>query len=232
MQLRRYPRSGRLPILYNSDLEFLTGEVNVIIGPSGSGKTTLLSIVANQITAYDGFVFIENTPLPKTESILPPEVFFIPDFPTYNPQCSIKEQLEATIQKKPKGSQELYQRYLKSLAKFLRVEHLFSKYFMECSAGERQRVALIDGLLYSPKFLIIDEPSSHLDEIMRNRVTLLLNSVANLSNVGVVFSTHDPSTIMPGNHVFRIQDGKMASEFVADKTAILNLRKEFLNVKK
>ncbi|GMR13090.1 MAG: hypothetical protein BMS9Abin29_1289 [Gemmatimonadota bacterium] len=158
-----------------------------IVGPSGAGKSTLLRILAGVERRAQGTVCFrgETWQESATGVWMPPwdrGVGWVPQDELLFPHLSVSENLgyagasEATIDE---------------MARLLSVDHLSSRRPRYLSGGERQRVALGRALLASPRLLLLDEPFSALDRVLRREVVELVSALARERAIPLVLVSHD-----------------------------------------
>jgi putative ABC transport system ATP-binding protein len=111
----------------------------------------------------------------------------------------------------PVGVQAHHEKRAQALLERFGVGSLAHVKAKQLSGGERQRVAISRALLGSPKLLLLDEPTAHLDDA---RATQILGDIASISKDGcaVVTATHDARvTAAPGvSRIIEVEDGRLA----------------------
>lgn len=211
-------------VLNNISLSINDGEIVSILGSSGSGKTTLLNIILGLINADEGTIFfndkdITKVPMEKRDfNIVFQDYALFPNLNAYKnityglknfPNRSTKEEVDAMID-------------LLDLR-----EHLDKKIDM-LSGGQKQRVALARTLVMKPKILLLDEPLSALDGVIKESIKEKIVQIAKNFNLTTIIVTHDPEEALTiSNKVLIINKGnieqfatpdeiieKPASEFV------------------
>ena len=153
-------------ILKNINLEIFENQTIGILGLSGSGKSTLAKTIVKQYDNYSGEIKlygkeIKNYTYTEYSSIVQHVNQDL--LGSLNPKRKIKDILfdvNKLIRKNKDVFNNLIFQYLKRLN--LNV-NIFDLYPMQLSGGQRQRVLIVKSLLWSPKFLIMDEPVSSLD---------------------------------------------------------------------
>lgn len=159
------------------------GQVVALLGLSGSGKTQLFRCIAGMQRPTTGIVRLMD----HKHNVVAGEVGVVQQaYPLLNHRTVWSNLMLATHGKA--GSKEEAERLL---AHFGLTEKK-NAYPQELSGGQRQRVAIIQQLLCSSHFLLMDEPFSGLDVMAKRRVfdTMLKVSTSNELNT-VIFTTHD-----------------------------------------
>ncbi|WEV60845.1 ATP-binding cassette domain-containing protein [Streptococcaceae bacterium ESL0729] len=195
-----------LNILKNCNLSIERGDFLTITGPSGSGKSTILKLAANLISPTSGQIIYEN----KDVSALNPmsyrqEVSYCFQQPLLFGK-TVEDNLAFPF--KIRGMEV----DSKKISDFLREVDLDdsykSKLINDLSGGEKQRIALIRNLIFTPKVLLLDEVTAGLDDQTKKIVLQLITST-NQSGVTVVRVTHDQSEIDESKHLIKVIDGKV-----------------------
>ncbi|PTL05821.1 ABC transporter ATP-binding protein, partial [Staphylococcus gallinarum] len=117
--------------------------------------------------------------------------------------------------------------------------HLYKK-IHELSGGQKQRVSIARTIVMEPKILLMDEPLSALDGVIKESIKEMIKKIANTLNLTTIIVTHDPEEALTmSDKVVVINDGKIA-QFGTPENIINNPKSKFvehfildqLNVKK
>ena len=163
------------------------GQVVGFLGPSGIGKSTLFNIMAGLLKPTGGQVSILDSKTP----VKPGEVGVLAqNYPLFNHRTVMSNLMLAAsrVTKDPKLAKD---KVVESLNEFNLVDKA-NLYPAELSGGQRQRVAILQQMLCSQHFLLMDEPFSGLDMISIEKVGQLIQKVANLHDLNtIIICTHD-----------------------------------------
>ena len=166
---------------------YTQGQVVGFLGPSGIGKTQLLKILAGlQKNKYSGNVLISNKGLP----VRPGMVGVVTQKYFLRPNYTVLRNLTVAAGRRGISSKEAKEKSFHMLGRF-GLQDRTSLYPEQLSGGQRQRVAIAQQLLCSEHFLLMDEPFSGLDPIMKDKVCELITEVA---------SAHELNTIIVVSH--------------------------------
>ena len=172
----------------------------VLFGASGSGKTLTLSAIAGLVRPDEGHISIGGDVLfDSQKKIFRPARtrhigYLLQDYALF-PHLSALDNVGFALSG-PFGwlSREARRQSLALLERF-EVAHLADRLPDEMSGGQRQRVALARALAANPKILLLDEPFSALDPLLRIRMRKEIRSVLDELDIPVVIITHDPDDV-------------------------------------
>jgi ABC-2 type transport system ATP-binding protein len=169
-------RYGEREALRGVDFEARAGELIAVIGPNGAGKTTLLSILAGVQRPSAGSV-----------SLPPSRVGWVPQQSAVYSRLSVAENLElfARLEGVPDPRATV-----RAMLEQTGLQDRAGERLERLSGGNRQRVNVAVGLLADPPALVLDEPSSSLDPLQRERLWQFIGGLAGRGRC-IVFSTHN-----------------------------------------
>jgi len=177
---------GSVDALSNVSFEVKEGEIVVIVGPSGCGKTTLLRIFAHLIKPTKGKVMFQDRINLNSENT---EFGFVFQEPTLMPWRTVIENIVLPVEIAGKDKNEIQEKTGK-LLNLLGLNNFGEYYPDELSGGMSQRVAIARALISDPAVLLMDEPFSALDEIMRQKLDFELLNLKRKTNKTIIFVTH------------------------------------------
>jgi ABC-type nitrate/sulfonate/bicarbonate transport system ATPase subunit len=165
------------------------GQVISLIGRSGIGKTQLFKILSGLLQPNTGHVRIDSDlhPVKAGEVGVVPQNYIL--FNHRSILDNLKLGLRGSSNKtSTKDQNDLIDQYAE---KFGLKEHL-KKYPMQLSGGQRQRVSIIQQILTGNRFILLDEPFSGLDPVIKDKVLELLVSISVLNELNtLVIISHD-----------------------------------------
>jgi polar amino acid transport system ATP-binding protein/sulfate transport system ATP-binding protein len=163
------------------------GQVVGILGPSGCGKTTLFRIIAGLLAPTSGRVSVNGSDRP----VVAGEVGVVAQsYPLFEHR-SVLGNLMLGARKKEKDEKVARDKVMSFLAEF-GLEDKYNLYPAQLSGGQRQRCAIIQQILCSEHFLLMDEPFSGLDLIMLEKTCELIAKVADMDELNtIIVVTHD-----------------------------------------
>lgn len=176
-------------VLRGVNLEVKKGEILALLGPSGCGKSTTLKVIAGFITPVKGSVFIDN----EDVTLIPPNKRNIGIvFQSYAlfPHMTVFQNIAYGLTLRRMPSIEIKKK-VREVIELVGLAGLENKYPRELSGGQQQRVALARALAIEPKILLLDEPMSNIDPILRSRLRSDLRRILKELNITTVYVTHD-----------------------------------------
>jgi multiple sugar transport system ATP-binding protein len=180
---------GKARALGDVSLEVKDQEFVVLLGPSGCGKTTLLRIIAGLETADSGQVFIGD----REVSRLPPRARGLAMvFQNYAifPHLSVYENIAFGLRMKRESPEKIKAQVEKASA-LMHIEPYLQRLPSQLSGGQRQRVAVARALAVEPEVLLMDEPLSNLDALLRLEMRAELKKLLQATKTTTIYVTHD-----------------------------------------
>jgi multiple sugar transport system ATP-binding protein len=180
---------GPFKALDSIDLTIADQEFVVLLGASGCGKTTLLRIVAGLETPTRGEVWIGGR---RVDGLPPRERGIAMVFQNYAvfPHLTVFENIAFGLRMK-KLPRALIDERVNRTAELMHIEQLLKRYSGQLSGGQRQRVAVARALAVEPDVILMDEPLSNLDALLRLEMRAELKGVLAHSKTTTIYVTHD-----------------------------------------
>ena len=205
--VKTYPSTAR-PAADGVSLEVADGEFLVLVGPSGCGKTTLLRMVAGLETPDGGTVRIGDrdvTGLPPRHRGLSMVFQSYAIFPHLKVRQNIGFGL--TMRKVPEAE---WQSRVRRAAELLDLADYLDRYPAQLSGGQRQRVAVARAIAIDADVLLMDEPLSNLDALLRLQFRAELKRIVGRLGTTTLYVTHDQAEAMSlGDRVAVMRAGRI-----------------------
>ncbi len=180
---------GSFTALHSVDLTIADREFMVLLGASGCGKTTLLRIIAGLETPSQGEVWIGD----KRVDHLPPRdrgiAMVFQNYAVF-PHLTVFENIAFGLRMAKLDGAEIDKR-VNRCAEMMHIEQLLQRYSGQLSGGQRQRVAVARALAMEPDVILMDEPLSNLDALLRMEMRAELKGILAESNTTTIYVTHD-----------------------------------------
>lgn len=204
---KRFFRAER-DALSGVDLDLGRGEVMAVLGESGSGKTTLLRLIAGLDHPTRGTIEIGGQTVFDGRRTVPPErrgVGLVFQEGSLFPHLSVRENVRFGLHRRPAAEQK--RRAMEMLA-LVGLEDMAARYPHELSGGQQQRVALARALAPSPTVLLLDEPFSNLDVVLKHAVRNEVVDIIRRSGTTAIFVLHDADDALSvADRVAVLRDG-------------------------
>jgi multiple sugar transport system ATP-binding protein len=180
---------GKVAAVDGVDLEVHDGEFVVLLGPSGCGKTTLLRCLAGLEKVDGGRVWIGG----RDATDQPPRRRRIAMvFQSYAvfPHMKVAENVGFGLKMQKVKASTIRER-VQSSAELLHIEELLDRYPAQLSGGQRQRVAVARAIATKADVLLMDEPLSNLDALLRMEMRAELKALLQQLQSTTIYVTHD-----------------------------------------
>lgn len=225
LELQNVQKSfGDAKVLNGISLTVNDGEIVSILGPSGSGKTTLLNLILG-ITGLTGGKLLYNG---KDLSNTPMEQrgfnIVFQDYALF-PNLNARQNITYGLRNKPGISTEAE---VDDLIALLGLEEQLDKRIDQLSGGQKQRVALARTLVMKPKILLLDEPLSALDGVIKESIKARIKEIARKFGLTTIIVTHDPEEALTLSDRVLILDGGRISQYAAPSEIVHAPRNDFV----
>jgi ABC-type Fe3+/spermidine/putrescine transport system ATPase subunit len=185
---------GRGTVLKPTDLTLYDGEVMAILGPSGGGKTTLLKLIAGLLPIEEGKVIYNGQVINHLPAHRRPIVMMFQQ-PLLFPHLTIYENVAYGLKAKRLKKEKIREKVMAALG-WVHLTGQEEKYPSQLSGGQQQRIALARALVIDSAILLLDEPLSSLDPILRQEMRHLLKELLQQLKRTAILVTHDREEAM------------------------------------
>ena len=180
---------GNVDVLKDLSLTVSSGEFISLLGPSGCGKTTILRIIAGLIEPDAGVVRLGGADITWKAPYYRDIGYVFQSYALF-PHLSVEDNVAFGLRRRGLKGNELLLRVAHALDR-VRLGHLRGRFPRELSGGQQQRVALARATVIEPKLLLLDEPLSNLDAVLRAEMGIEIKRLQRELGITTVFVTHD-----------------------------------------
>ncbi len=217
-------RYGDRTILTDINLSIAKGEIVSILGPSGCGKTTLLNLILGLTDATSGRLIYDGEDL--TDVPMEKRGFNIvfQDYALF-PNLNARENITYGLRNFPDRSTPAE---VDEMIDLLGLRKHLDQRIDSLSGGQKQRVALARTLVMKPRLLLLDEPLSALDGLIKESIKDRIKTIARQLELTTLIVTHDPEEALTlSDKVLIINEGRIA-QFAAPTDIMVKPENDFI----
>ena len=214
----------------NLSLELPTGKITVFVGPSGCGKTTSLRLINRMIEPSDGRILIDGVDVLSHDSaLLRRSIGYVIQHAGLFPHRTVVENimtvpnLIGTDRKKTRATA------MELLARVGLSENMADKYPVQLSGGQEQRVGVARALAADPPVMLMDEPFSAVDPIVRSGLQAEFLRLQSELGKTIAFVTHDiDEAIKLGDMVAIFREGGHLAQYASPRELLESPANDFV----
>lgn len=209
---------GSQAVLENLSLQLFNGENLVVLGKSGTGKSVLIKCIVGLLTADEGSidVFGKNvTTLSRKElNEVRKKIGFLFQSGALYDSMTVKQNLEFPLRriKQDLTEKEIIEK-VNEVLENVGLADALNKMPSQLSGGMRKRISLARTIVVDPLIMLYDEPTTGLDPVTSDEISLLINEVQKKYKTSSIIITHDiPCARNTANRVVMLKDGGVYKE--------------------
>ena len=194
------------------------GEIVSILGPSGCGKTTLLNIILGILSPTEGRILCDGQDVTKVPMRERGFNIVFQDYALF-PNLDALGNIVYGLRNRPGASTRAE---VDDLIDLLDLRPHLQKRISELSGGQKQRVAIARTLVLKPRLLLLDEPLSALDGMIKESIKARIRAIARRFRLTTIIVTHDPEEALSlSDRIMILHDARIAqfappSEIISD----------------
>ena len=213
-----------VPVLKDLSLQVEDGEIVSILGPSGCGKTTLLNIILGIVDADQGEIRYSGEDLTRTPMEKRGFNIVFQDYALF-PNLNVQQNITYGLRNKPGISSR---EEVDELIDLLGLREHLGKRIDQLSGGQKQRAALARTLVMKPRILLLDEPLSALDGVIKESIKDRIKTIAREYHLTTIIVTHDPEEALTLSDRVLIIDQGSISQYARPDEIVHQPRNDFV----
>jgi peptide/nickel transport system ATP-binding protein len=212
---------GDTPVLYDVSFDIYSGMTVAVVGESGSGKSTTARCITGLLPPTKGEVLFQGTPLPPDyrdrtkDQLRQAQMIYQMADTALNPKVKISEIIGRPAQFYSGLHGPALKNRVDELLDLIELDpsQYYNRYPPELSGGQKQRIGIARSLAAEPTFIICDEVTSALDQLVAEGILRLLDKLQKELNLAYMFITHDLATVRSiADEVVVMQYGKVVEQ--------------------
>ena len=225
LQLKNISKSyDGVSILKNINLEIEEGEIVSILGPSGSGKTTLLNLILGLVDVDEGNIIYNGKDLTNVPMEERGFNIVFQDYALF-PNLNVYQNITYGLRNKPNISSK---EEVEDLIDLLGLREHLTKRVDQLSGGQKQRVALARTMVMKPRILLLDEPLSALDGVIKESIKDRIKTIAREYHLTTIIVTHDPEEALTLSDRVLIIDKGNISQYAKPEEIVHQPKNDFV----
>ncbi len=208
-------------ILDDVSFDVYEGMTVAVVGESGSGKSTCARVITGLLPPSKGEVLFRGDPFPTDyhqrtkDQLRQCQMIYQSADTSLNPKVKISEIIGRPAQFYSGLTGAALKARVDELLDLIELEpsQYYNRYPSELSGGQKQRIGIARALAAEPTFIICDEVTSALDQLVAEGILRLLDRLQNEFNLAYMFITHDLATVRSiADEVVVMQQGKVVEQ--------------------
>ena len=199
---------GSNHVLKDIELDVEKGQFVTLLGPSGCGKSTLLRCLSGLEQVTSGRIYLEGEDITE---VIPRRRGIGMVFQQYSlfPNLSVRNNVAYGLKLKKMPRPEIDKKVVEMLD-IVGLADKIDQYPAQLSGGQQQRVALARAMVTAPKVLLLDEPLSAIDALLRKNLQIEIRRIQQQLGITTIYVTHDQDEAMIMSDVINLfHDGKI-----------------------
>ncbi len=212
---------GKVPVLHNISFDVHAGQTVAIVGESGSGKSTAARVITGLLPPSEGEIIFNGDRLPadyrnrNRDQLRHAQMIYQMADTALNPRQRIRKILGRPLKFYVGLTGQAQENRIRELLSLIEMEPdtFIDRYPGELSGGQKQRISIARALAAEPEFIICDEVTSALDQLVAEGILKLLDRLQRELNLAYMFITHDLATVRAiADHVVVMLQGKVVEQ--------------------
>jgi peptide/nickel transport system ATP-binding protein len=194
---------GPLTVLHDISFEIRPGQTVAVVGESGSGKSTAARVITGLLPPAQGRILINGEELPgdyrsrSKQQLRHAQMIYQMADTAVNPRHRIRDIIGRPLSFYLGMKGDELENRIRELLELIELapDEFIDRFPGELSGGQKQRICIARALAAEPEFIICDEVTSALDQIVAEGILKLLDRLQRELNLAYMFITHDLATV-------------------------------------
>jgi iron(III) transport system ATP-binding protein len=204
---------GNRTIISDLSFDLAQGEIASLLGPSGCGKTTLLRAIAGLIQPTSGTIRFGSQLVGVSSVVLPPHkrgTGYVPQQGALFPHLNVAKNIAFGLDRNTYTKSEITE-ITQEMLGLIGMKGMDERLPSQLSGGQQTRVALARALAIKPKLILLDEPFSALDAVLREELrTEVVGLLRELGSTAILVTHDREEALVSSDRVILMRDGKVA----------------------
>ncbi|MGY5351384.1 ATP-binding cassette domain-containing protein [Wenyingzhuangia sp. IMCC45533] len=203
--------SEEKPFSLNIDAHFKLNSINILFGTSGAGKTSLLRLISGLDKPDSGSITYKKTTWyhahhNKTVPVSKRNIAYVFQDYALFPNMTVLQNIQFAHHEKSKA-------LIDDLIINLEIKHIIHSKPSKLSGGQKQRVALARAIAQKPDLLLLDEPLTAIDEVLRKKIQSYLKALQKKLNFTIIMVSHNLQEVLNmADYVVMMNYGEIIDE--------------------
>ncbi|MBI1417183.1 MAG: ATP-binding cassette domain-containing protein [Limimaricola sp.] len=212
---------GKVAVLHDVSFDIHAGRTVAVVGESGSGKSTTARCITGLLPPIEGEILFDGVPLPANyrkrskDQLRQAQMIYQMADTALNPRVTIGQIIARPLQFYGGLSGSALRKRLDELLDQIELDPKIYRDRLpsELSGGQKQRIGIARALAAEPKFIICDEVTSALDQLVAEGILRLLARLQDDLGLSYMFITHDLATVKAiADEVVVMKDGRVVEQ--------------------
>ncbi len=216
------------PFISNLSTSIPAHTTTVIMGESGCGKSTLLRLIAGLERPHSGEIKIFGQTMSTPSDLVPPgkrNIGYIFQNLALWPHLTVYKHIEFGLNQKNPTNRD---GKIQQIASFFKLTPHLDKYPWQLSGGQRQLLALARALAPDPSLLLMDEPLTGIDPVLKKEILSYIKKISSTMQVSIIYVTHERDEALAlAQEIIMMRNGQIIAQ--GHKDDIISMTDDYIS---